>query len=116
MVMHCSWEGKEEDCANIFESEATDDGFCCSFNSIIIRRNAHSNTRKELRRTHFYYALSDLGLLVQLNLTFADFRLRYAKTSGVYAGLTVLLNAEIADYNVTSSSISGFKVDPPNLD
>ncbi|XP_046649836.1 pickpocket protein 28-like [Daphnia pulicaria] len=83
MVMHCSWEGKEEDCANIFESEATDDGFCCSFNSIIIRRDAHSNTRKELR---------------------------YAKTSGVYAGLTVLLNAEIADYNVTSSSISGFKV------
>lgn len=37
-------------------------------------------------------------------------RLRHARTSGVYAGLTVLLNAEIEDYNVTSSSISGFKV------
>jgi hypothetical protein len=33
----------------------------------------------------------------------------------VYAGLTVLLNAEIKDYNVTSSSISGFKVSQSNL-
>lgn len=83
MVIHCSWEGKEEDCALLFDSEATDDGFCCSFNSIIIRRDANSMTNKKLR---------------------------HARTSGVYAGLTVLLNAEIEDYNVTSSSISGFKV------
>lgn len=33
----------------------------------------------------------------------------------MYAGLTVLLNAEIKDYNVTSSSISGFKVSQSNL-
>ena len=37
-------------------------------------------------------------------------RLRYARTSGVQAGLTVLLDAELDDYNVTSSSINGFKV------
>lgn len=41
---------------------------------------------------------------------FRQNRLRHARTSGVQAGLTVLLDAELDDYNVTSSSIDGFKV------
>ncbi len=41
---------------------------------------------------------------------FGQNRLRHARTSGVRAGLTVLLDAELDDYNVTSSSIDGFKV------
>ncbi|XP_046634570.1 pickpocket protein 28-like [Daphnia pulicaria] len=85
-IVFCSWEGLEEDCADLFVTQTADDGCCCSFNSVIIQRD------------------SDTYLKNQQN------RLRHARTSGVQAGLTVLLDAELDDYNVTSSSIDGFKV------
>ena len=48
MIIYCSWEAKEQDCKDLFETEATDDGFCCSFNSIVIRRDAKTNSDKQL--------------------------------------------------------------------
>ena len=38
-VIHCTWEDEEEDCHEIFETEATDDGYCCSFNSLVLNSN-----------------------------------------------------------------------------
>jgi len=43
MAIHCTWEGKEENCSELFETEATDNGYCCSFNSIIPSRNSTDN-------------------------------------------------------------------------
>ena len=37
-------------------------------------------------------------------------RLVKSQTSGVYSGLTVILDAELHDYNITSSATVGFKV------
>ena len=39
-----------------------------------------------------------------------EWRLRYSNDAGVYSGLSIVLNAEREDYNVTSSSTIGFKV------
>ena len=38
------------------------------------------------------------------------FRLVNGQTSGVYAGLSIILDAQLYDYNVTSSDTVGFKV------
>ena len=59
MIVHCTWEGQEEDCEEIFGTESTDDGcclhimavdycllilfylvvgYCCSFNSVILTK------------------------------------------------------------------------------
>ena len=43
MAIHCTWEGKEENCSELFATEATDNGYCCSFNSIIPLRNSSDN-------------------------------------------------------------------------
>jgi len=47
MVVYCSWEGKEEDCtlAKFVERESTDRGYCCSFNSIILRKDGTTNEK-----------------------------------------------------------------------
>jgi hypothetical protein len=34
----------------------------------------------------------------------------HGQTAGVYGGLSIILNAELEDYNVTSSDIVGFRV------
>lgn len=46
MAVHCAWENKEENCADIIETESTDDGYCCSFNSVILYRNRSTNRKK----------------------------------------------------------------------
>ena len=104
LIIYCSWEDEEEDCSKLFETEATDDGFCCSFNSIVLRRNSSvSYPKKQYLNYQHQIFLSLLDMLLFI-------RLKYARDSGVYAGLTILLDAEVWDYNVTSSSITGFKV------
>ncbi len=42
MIIYCLWEDTEENCSKLFETEATDDGYCCSFNSIVLHRDDRS--------------------------------------------------------------------------
>lgn len=58
--------------------------------------------RKVLLRSHCHL----LNLYWKLFLI----SLRYGRQAGVYAGLSVILNSELEDYNVTSSASVGFKV------
>ena len=48
-IIHCSFEdtGIEDDCNVIFEEEATDGGYCCSFNSIVLHRKQMTNLPKK---------------------------------------------------------------------
>lgn len=48
MVIHCTWEDKEEDCREILETEATDDGYCCSFNSLVL------NSKKSVSKPYAF--------------------------------------------------------------
>jgi len=111
MAIHCTWEGKEENCSELFATEATDNGYCCSFNSIILSRNSSDNVTQHKSiflnlkiRIYIVLRVDFVSVNIKLN------RLRYAKNSGVDAGLSVILDAEVDDYNVTSALFTGFKV------
>ena len=85
MFAWCAWEEDDEDCRVLFKEELTDIGFCCSFNSVIYKKDgSHKNSSTQ--------------------------NLRKARADGVEAGLRVILDAEVDDYNVTSSSFNGFRV------
>ena len=32
--MICRWHGEYKNCSDLFRSSKTDDGFCCSFNTV----------------------------------------------------------------------------------
>ena len=34
MMLVCRWHGEYQNCSELFESTKTDDGFCCSFNTV----------------------------------------------------------------------------------
>ena len=34
MFLECHWYGKKHDCSDLFKLRPTDDGFCCSFNTL----------------------------------------------------------------------------------
>ena len=34
MIIYCSWQGKWTNCTDLFEVRPTDNGFCCSFNTL----------------------------------------------------------------------------------
>lgn len=84
MLAYCSWEEIEADCNDLFETEATDDGFCCSFNSVVLKKSK--------------------------NRTMPIKKLKKSRAAGVPFGLSIILDAQVSDYNVTSSSFVGFKV------
>ena len=34
MILKCYWFGMKEDCNDLFDVRPTDNGFCCSFNTL----------------------------------------------------------------------------------
>ena len=34
MMLICRWHGEYQNCSDLFQSTKTDDGFCCSFNTV----------------------------------------------------------------------------------
>ena len=34
MMLICRWHGEYQNCSELFQSTKTDDGFCCSFNTV----------------------------------------------------------------------------------
>ena len=34
MMLICRWHGEYKNCSDLFRSSKTDDGFCCSFNTV----------------------------------------------------------------------------------
>ena len=36
MMLGCFWQGKQYPCRDLFSVRPTDDGFCCSFNTLSI--------------------------------------------------------------------------------
>ena len=86
MFVSCTWEEDVEDCNSVFLQEATDDGYCCSFNSVIYYKNA-SITAEEQNK-----------------------KLRKANADGIESGLRIVMDAQIDDYNVTSYAYHGFRV------
>ena len=36
MIVSCHWQGTPHKCSELFDVRRTDDGFCCSFNTMAV--------------------------------------------------------------------------------
>ncbi|KAH8336227.1 hypothetical protein KR074_012115 [Drosophila pseudoananassae] len=114
MLLYCSFGSREEDCALLFNSILTDDGLCCNFNALdpsYLIRNYSDDVRWEPAQPNMRYEPIDWTPEKGYARKLPDFY--YPRTSGgtgIRMGLTVVLNASIAEYYCTKSMSVGFKV------
>ncbi|XP_035717973.1 sodium channel protein Nach-like [Vespa mandarinia] len=87
-VWQCSWNGKDQDCNEIFFLKKTSDGYCCTFNSAR-RFNDFGDTD---------------------SFTFASQMVERSKETGSEYGLSVLLNPQLYDYAYKLLPIIGLKI------
>nr|XP_050851521.1 sodium channel protein Nach-like [Vespula vulgaris] len=88
ILWQCSWNGKDQDCNEIFFLKKTSDGHCCTFNSAR-RFNDFDDTD---------------------SFVFASQTVERSKETGSEYGLSVLLNPLLYDYTYKLLPILGFKI------
>ncbi|XP_072758970.1 pickpocket protein 28 isoform X2 [Anoplolepis gracilipes] len=111
MLYYCLWHGNQTDCERIFNPTMTDEGICCNFNSV---------TRK-----HLFYNPHDWP---DLNITYPSVSVDWNAEkgydasmpadvipwrpygSGLYYGLTLVLDVEADEYYCSSTAGMGFKM------
>ncbi|XP_017064505.1 pickpocket protein 28 [Drosophila eugracilis] len=114
MLLYCSFGSREEECSLLFNSILTDDGLCCNFNALdpsYLIRNYSDDVRWEPAQPNSRYEPIDWTPEKGYARKLPEFY--YPRTSGgtgIRMGLTVVLNASIAEYYCTKSMSVGFKV------
>ncbi|XP_016984383.1 pickpocket protein 28 [Drosophila rhopaloa] len=114
MLLYCSFGSREEECSLLFNSILTDDGLCCNFNALdpsYLIRNYSDDVRWEPAQPNSRYEPIDWTPEKGYARKLPEFY--YPRTSGgtgIRMGLTVALNASIAEYYCTKSMSVGFKV------
>ncbi|XP_013167371.1 PREDICTED: sodium channel protein Nach-like, partial [Papilio xuthus] len=111
MLAMCLWDSRSMNCQDLFNAQLTDEGLCCTFN-VVHRDNMFRNPR-------------DLN---DLNLTFPSPSVDWTPEGGYPAdappdgfpwkpkgigtnhGLTLVLDANIAEYYCASTKSMGFKI------
>ncbi|XP_076229162.1 pickpocket protein 28 isoform X2 [Nomia melanderi] len=111
MLHRCEWRGNMTDCEKIFNPTMTDEGLCCNFNSV--------------HKKYLFYKPEDLSLL---NNTYPYNSIDWNPETGYddsvlaesipwrpygagqYYGLTLVLDADIAEYYCSSTASVGFKM------
>lgn len=114
MLLFCRFATKQHKCMELFNTVLSDDGLCCTFNSV------HPKYLKQLYNEFDEFdSVNDNGDLLPSDWTPEDgwktgSKLtsvpRPAFGSGSHMGLFVVLNASIDDYFCSSTSSKGFKV------
>ncbi|XP_059352662.1 pickpocket protein 28-like [Daphnia carinata] len=87
MLLYCEWQSKSVNCSEIFQLVPSNQGFCCVYNLQTVHLNRKRNRAVPVGQQPVK-----------------------AYGEGVQMGLTVLLDAQIDDYALTSSFFHGFKV------
>ncbi|XP_046454006.1 pickpocket protein 28-like isoform X2 [Daphnia pulex] len=87
MLLYCEWQSKPVNCSDIFQLVPSNQGFCCVYNLQTVHLNRKRNRAVPAGQQPVK-----------------------AHGEGVQMGLTVLLDAQIDDYALTSSFFHGFKV------
>ncbi|XP_072934740.1 pickpocket protein 28-like [Epargyreus clarus] len=111
MLARCFWDSVEMSCQDLFNAQLTDEGLCCTFN--VVHREMMFHNPKDLN---------------DLNLTFpspaVDWTAEHGypddapsdgfpwkpKGVGTDHGLTLVLDANIAEYYCASTKSTGFKI------
>ncbi|EFX85936.1 hypothetical protein DAPPUDRAFT_98455 [Daphnia pulex] len=87
MLLYCEWQSRPVNCSDIFQLVPSNQGFCCVYNLQTVHLNRKRNRAVPAGQQPVK-----------------------AHGEGVQMGLTVLLDAQIDDYALTSSFFHGFKV------
>ncbi|XP_011269764.1 pickpocket protein 28 isoform X2 [Camponotus floridanus] len=111
MLYYCLWHGNQTDCEKIFNPTMTDEGICCNFNSVT--------------RQHLFYNPHDWP---DLNITYPSSSVDWNAEkgydasmpadvipwrpygSGLFYGLTLVLDVEASEYYCSSTAGMGFKM------
>ncbi|XP_053669881.1 pickpocket protein 28 [Anopheles nili] len=116
MLKACRYAKQPEKCTEIFQSVFTDEGLCCSFNtldSVHMFRNADApnvfptETSDGIGRFRPILWTPEGGYAGHpTNATFP----RVIAGTGVAMGLAIVLDANVSDYFCSSTSSTGFKI------
>ncbi|XP_029707777.2 pickpocket protein 28 [Aedes albopictus] len=113
MVEACRYAQTTYNCQHIFRPVLTDEGLCCTFNSVdssfLLWNRTNGGNRTELPDNPFVPIewTPETGFVGEANnSTFP----RYIAGTGANMGLTVVLDANVKDYYCSSTSSYGFKL------
>lgn len=105
LIMDCAWQGNPESCLNYFSFLPTDDGICCTFNG------ANYSDPDLGIKPRYDFNFNVVSQVMRYYLTICSNRtLLRVSGNGYKMGLAVVLNADLADYSVTTGKFNGFKV------
>ncbi|XP_058977979.1 pickpocket protein 28-like [Musca domestica] len=115
MLVSCRFGGMAYDCLRIFHPIVTDEGHCCAFNMVhpkFLYTEGTQSLIKEIYSNH-----SDMDEAIAWNPEFGypekmskHFYPRTAAGTGESLGLTIVLDAEVDQYNCSSTNSVGFKM------
>ncbi|XP_055549433.1 pickpocket protein 28 isoform X2 [Wyeomyia smithii] len=113
MIQACRYAQKVEKCSHMFQPVLTDEGLCCTFNSVdssymMLHGDETSKHEKDVDNPFVPIEWTPEGGYVG-ELTNKSYPRAIAGT-GAHMGLTVILDANVSDYFCSSTSSYGFKL------
>ncbi|KAI8442241.1 hypothetical protein MSG28_005814 [Choristoneura fumiferana] len=111
MLAMCIWDSSEMSCEDLFNAQLTDEGLCCTFN--VVHRNKMFRNPKSLNDMNFTFPLPSVDWTPEggypANAPYNGFPWR-PKGIGTDHGLTLVLDANIAEYYCASTKSPSFKI------
>ncbi|XP_047538577.1 pickpocket protein 28-like [Vanessa atalanta] len=111
MLSLCIWNSASMNCQDLFNAQLTDEGLCCTFN-VVHRENMFRNPR-DLNDMNITFPLPSVDWTPESgfpdNAPADGFPWR-AKGIGTDHGLTLVLDANVAEYYCASTKSPGFKI------
>ncbi|XP_078032975.1 pickpocket protein 28 [Augochlora pura] len=111
MLHVCQWRGNVTDCEKLFNPTLTDEGMCCNFNSVD-KKYLFYNAQDwpDLNNTFPFNSIDwnpETGYEGNLHTESLPWR---PYGAGQFYGLTLVLDADIAEYYCSSTASVGFKM------
>ncbi|XP_063697190.1 pickpocket protein 28-like [Culicoides brevitarsis] len=110
LLTSCRFSGRSIDCNKIFRTILTDEGLCCTFNSLdsaymFSRFSENNNFDSGVPRSSVFWSPE-----TKYNNQVFDETPRRNPGAGVHMGLSIMLNLDFDEYFCSSSNSYGFKV------
>ncbi|KAL4711876.1 hypothetical protein ACJJTC_006045 [Scirpophaga incertulas] len=111
MLTSCRWNSNVMSCQDLFNAQLTDEGLCCTFN--VVHRDKMFRNPKELNDLNLTFPLPAVDWTPEggypPNAPENGFPWK-PKGVGTKHGLTLVLDANVAEYYCASTESAGFKI------
>ncbi|XP_075983418.1 pickpocket protein 28-like [Anticarsia gemmatalis] len=111
MLAQCVWDSTPMNCEDLFNAQLTDEGLCCTFN--VVHRNKMFRNPKSLNDLNLTFPLPAVDWTPEDGYppdAPADGFPWRPRGIGTNHGLTLVLDANIAEYYCASTKSAGFKI------